>query len=71
MPTLSLRPTLLRFACPVSVSLKMASVVATRRLAPLDWARHESTIRRLYVEDDMGLSALRNKMAKEFGFHAR
>jgi len=49
----------------------MASVVATRRLAPLDWARHESTIRRLYVEDDIGLSDLRKKMAKEFGFHAR
>ncbi|PMD60174.1 ankyrin [Hyaloscypha bicolor E] len=48
----------------------MASVVATRRLAPLDWARHESTIRQLYVGDDMGLSAVRNKMANEFGFHA-
>lgn len=49
----------------------MASVVATRRLTPLDWARHEITIRQLYVGDDMDLSAVRNKMAKEFGFHAR
>ena len=49
----------------------MATVVATRRLAPLDWTRHESSIRQLYVEDGMGLSAVRNKMAKEYGFHAR
>ena len=49
----------------------MASVVETRRLDLLDWARHESKIRQLYVGDGMDLSAVRNKMAKEYGFHAR
>ncbi|KAJ3541783.1 hypothetical protein NM208_g4443 [Fusarium decemcellulare] len=48
----------------------MASTVATKRIPEQEWARHESTIRQLYLENDKGLQDVMEHMAGSCGFHA-
>ncbi|KAF4456840.1 ankyrin repeat [Fusarium albosuccineum] len=48
----------------------MSNAVATKRIPEQEWARHESTIRQLYLENDKGLQDVMEHMASSCGFYA-
>ncbi|KAI1173335.1 Clr5 domain-containing protein [Nemania sp. FL0916] len=48
----------------------MATNTSSKRLSDQQWARHELTIRQLYLDEDESLQSVMSKMARDHGFNA-